>query len=184
MTVADTIWLATALLHREHPEREDFSTGDILRRAIDKDLGGIYRPGLPVHVSTHCVAVKPPNPARYRTLHETARGRRRLFRSGDPYHPNREGGKIRPEKSALPSGHAHLVDWYDRVYCRSPNRSAKARTRNLEVRFDFEELRKNLARMPVEELRNQLLSVLVRPGRNRPVKKKMHSKTRQGEGNQ
>ena len=32
-SVADEAWIATALLHREHPDRKDFKTTEIVRRA-------------------------------------------------------------------------------------------------------------------------------------------------------
>src|SRR5262249_42419024 len=73
--------------------------------------------GLPVHASKHCVANKSPNPGSYRMLLETSRGRRRLFKPGDPFHPSRAKGKIRPEKDELPAEHRSLIDWYDQVFC-------------------------------------------------------------------
>ena len=122
MKVADAIWVATALLHRENPDREDFSVAEIVSKAIEADKDEGYRPGLQIHASTHCVADKNPNPGRYRMLHETRRGFRRLYRHGDPYHEYREDGKIRPEKSDLPAKYQTLVDWYDRDYSRKGRR--------------------------------------------------------------
>lgn len=116
--VADEIWLATALLHKEHPKRNDFSIHEIIARAMQENLAGGYRPGLPVHASNHCVADKPPNPAHHCMLHETGRGRRRLFRAGDPCHPFRKGGKTHPTRADLPPRYAYLVDWYETEYAR------------------------------------------------------------------
>ena len=46
-------------------------------------------------------------------LFETAPGRRRLFRLGDPYHPQREGGKISPKPEDLPENWFRgLLAWY------------------------------------------------------------------------
>jgi hypothetical protein len=45
-------------------------------------------------------------------LFETSAGRRRLFRAGDPYHPDREGAKITPEAGDMPEGYAALLRWY------------------------------------------------------------------------
>ena len=75
--VADEVWIATALLHRQHPERDDFTVGEIIRRAeAEKVTGaGRLRPGVQVHAYLHCVANKAPNPGRYRMLVETAKGR-------------------------------------------------------------------------------------------------------------
>ena len=117
--VADEIWLATSLLLLENPQREDFSVGEIVERAIKENLAGGYRPGLQIHASNHCVATKPPNPARHRMLSETGRGRRRLFRLGDKFHRDRKHGKTHPAVEDLPAKYRHLVDWYEHVYANS-----------------------------------------------------------------
>ena len=114
--VADEVWLATSLLHREHPEREDFSVIEIVERAMKEGVAGAYRPGLQIHASTHCVASKPPNPARHCMLSETRRGRRRLFRLGDKLHRNRKGGKTHPDPENLPQKYRYLIDWYEHNY--------------------------------------------------------------------
>lgn len=114
--VADEVWLATSLLHLENPERQDFSVGEIVARARKERLAGGYRPGLQIHVSNHCVAGKPPNPARHRILSETGRGRRRLFRPGDKFHPDRKEGKTHPAPEGLPAKYRNLVDWYEHDY--------------------------------------------------------------------
>ena len=98
--VADEVWLTVLMLHLDHPKRADFSIEEIMefaktdsrRRAL-----GLLRPGFYAHVVQHCVANRPPSPARYRLLLETGPGRRRLFRPGDPYHPGRAGGKSAPK---------------------------------------------------------------------------------------
>jgi len=114
--VADEIWLATSLLHRENPGREDFSVLEIVERAMREGLAGGYRPGLQIHASTHCVATKPPNPAHHRILSETGRGRRRLFRRGDKFHPNRKSGKTHPRTEDVPRKYRYLLDWYEHDY--------------------------------------------------------------------
>ena len=117
--VADEVWIATALLHREHPEREDFSVAEILDRARSESTSGApLRPGVNVHASQHCVAGRKPNPGRYRMLTETARGRRRLFRSGDLCHPARQSAKQVPAESDLPSRYRELLTWYAEQYLR------------------------------------------------------------------
>jgi hypothetical protein len=110
--VADEVWIATALLHREQPSQSDFTIEEIVRRAAQEAINGPARPGVYVHVVQHCVANRFPNPGRYRMLFETQEGRRRLFRKGDTYHPEREGSKITPNIEDLPSGYAGLVSWY------------------------------------------------------------------------
>jgi hypothetical protein len=110
--VADEVWLAVALLHREHPERIDFSTDEVMERAAREGNNEPLRPGVYVHVLQHCVANRPPNPGRYRMLFETAPGRRRLFCTGDAYDHAREGSKIVPEQGELPQQYRYLLDWY------------------------------------------------------------------------
>src|SRR5581483_2549315 len=111
--VADEVWIATALLHREHPEAEDFAVNEIVERARREGLHRPLRSGVYVHVIQHCVANRPPNPGRYRMLIETAPGRRRLFRKTDTYHSGREGAKITPQRDDLPHGYGQLLTWYE-----------------------------------------------------------------------
>ena len=110
--VADEVWLAVALLHREHPEQPDFSIEEIMQRATKEAGHRPLRPGVYVHVVQQCVANRPPNPGRYRMLFETARGRRRLFRTGDAYDPAREGTKTTPAREEIPSEYGDLLNWY------------------------------------------------------------------------
>ena len=112
MLLADEVWLAAALLHREHPDREDFTVAEIVERARQEGLTPELRPGVYVHALLHCVANRPPNPARYRMLVETAAGRRRLYRPGDPADEARRGGKVAP-LPCTPRGIVHLLRRYD-----------------------------------------------------------------------
>ncbi len=129
LKVADEVWVATLMLHQRHPERLDFSIEEIVEFAASaKELRfmGPLRPGFYVHVVQHCVANRPPNPGRYRMLFETSPGRRRLFRPGDAYHPQREGGKISPRPEDLPGNwFKGVLSWY-RGWC------AKAAKRAVE----------------------------------------------------
>ncbi len=109
LLVADEAWLSTALLHREQPQAEDFSLEEIRERSV-KEFHD-HRPGVWQHIVSHCVASNRPNPAQYRMLHSSRRGRRRLYREGDPVHPERRG-KMYPEKRDLPERYRPLVDWY------------------------------------------------------------------------
>ena len=115
--VADEVWIAAALLHRRYPDREDFTVGEIVRRAGEERVAGLaeLRSGVQSHAYLHCVANRPPNPGRYRMLVETAKGRR-LFRPGDPCHPLRAAGKTVPEARAVPAPWRGLIDWYRRDY--------------------------------------------------------------------
>ncbi len=115
--VADEVWIGTALLHREHPERDSFSVTEIVDRVAREGLHEPLRPGVQIHASMHCVANKRPNPGNYRMLYETTRGRRRLFRNGDEVHSYR-GGKIVPERRDIPEAYRYLLDWYTNEYDR------------------------------------------------------------------
>jgi len=112
LKVADEVWLATALLHREHPERADFEIDEIVQRAAKEAGKEPLRPGVYVHIVQHCVANRPPNPGRYRMLVETSPGRRRLFRVGDSYDAAREGSKTTPAVEDIPAKYVNLLDWY------------------------------------------------------------------------
>ena|SRR5579884_2605467 len=116
--VADEAWLATALLQREHPDARDFSLEEIHDRARREFHDN--RPGVWQHIVSHCVASNRPNPAQYRMLHSTERGRRRLYRKGDPAHPERRG-KTHPEKRDIPERYHAVVDWYLNEYSNPKN---------------------------------------------------------------
>src|SRR5438045_9749998 len=116
MKVADEVWVSTALLHRENPDRADFAVEEIKARARQEKWP--IRPGFNVHASYHCLANKPANPATHRMLYEDFRGRKRLYRQEDPCHLERQDGKLRPNKPDLPAQYQNLIDWYDSVYSR------------------------------------------------------------------
>lgn len=111
--VADEVWIAAALLQREHPDREEFSLKEIEQRLKRENLTGSIRQGVYPHISVHCVANVAPNPGRYRMLVATGQSRRRLFREGDPSHPKREGAKTHPRREDIPPGYHELIDWYE-----------------------------------------------------------------------
>jgi hypothetical protein len=110
--VADEVWIATALLHRENPKREDFSVSEIVARARRENISGELRPSVQVHAYIHCVANLPPKPARYRMLYATGKNTRRLFRHGDDFHPDRRTGKVTPSKESIPVRYQGLLTWY------------------------------------------------------------------------
>jgi hypothetical protein len=118
MQVADEVWLATAMLHRESPQREDFTMQEIKEMAAKAQLPGRLRAGFAQYISRHCVANKPADPGKYRMLFGTRRGWRRLFREGDEIreHESRKGGKRRPEVEGLPEKYRELITWYEQTY--------------------------------------------------------------------
>ena len=125
LKVADEVWIATALLHREHPESPDFAVDEIVQRARKEGLRKPLRRGVYVHAIQHCVANRPPNPGRYRMLLETRPGYRRLFRTGDSYDPQREGAKVMPEHEDLPPRYNGLLTWYRDWSAKAANDARK-----------------------------------------------------------
>jgi hypothetical protein len=116
--IADEVWIATALLHREQPDRRDFTTDEIIERARQEAIAGELRPGVRVYVLLHCVANYPPNPARYRVLFATGKHTRRLFRQGDTYNDARRDSSFMPDRAAIPARYHALLDWYASDYGR------------------------------------------------------------------
>lgn len=136
LSVADQVWVATALLHQENPKSADFPKRAILQRAHEEYAEGARRPGISQHISTHCIASKAPSPAKHRMLTRTGRGRRRLFRSGDPFHPARANGNVTPQREELPEKYHELLVWYATVYDRQvkpAGASAKSRGATAEA---------------------------------------------------
>jgi len=110
ITCAAEVFLATALLHREQPERQDFTIGEIVSRAAREGLYGSLRSGINVHASLHCVANRPPNPAKHRMLFATGKHTRRLLLPGDEVHPGRTG-KVFPDAGEVPERYLPLLNW-------------------------------------------------------------------------
>ncbi len=116
LKLADEVWVATALLHREQPERPAFRGSKILRRAEQLHPGVPPRAGLNPHIYGHCVANAKPVSGRYRMLYREQSGSYRLFREGDDFHPNRPRGRTTPDGESLPRKYRHLLEWYDSEY--------------------------------------------------------------------
>jgi len=115
LRVADETWIAMALLQREHPDRADFTVGEIVERARAEHITGSLRPGVYVHAYQHCVANRAPNSATLRMLYATGKTTRRLFREGDEADPKRKG-RITPKPDAIPLKYRHLLEWYRSEY--------------------------------------------------------------------
>ena len=130
--VADEVWIATALLHREQPEREDFTIQEIKERAEQEAVTRKLRPGVYVHIVQHCVANRPPNPGRYRMLFATGPKTRRLCKDGDAYDPERAGSKTRPQRNDVSEQYRELVDWYEQEF--RPRRDSDAEDPILKLR--------------------------------------------------
>jgi len=125
--VADEVWIGCALLHVENPTKESFYPQEIVKRIKRENIFGTLRPGIAWHISLHCVANKPPNPAKYRMLYALSDRSLRLFKESDDYHPSRENGKIKPNSEDVPQKYQHLLEWYESKYNPSQARD-KAKT--------------------------------------------------------
>jgi hypothetical protein len=120
ITVADLIWVSTAMLTRETPERKDFAPEEIRRRAYELHPDhGFTDSTIRTHITSHCVANKKADPGKHRKLFMTPSGRYRLYLPGDNYHPDRKTGKELPKAADLPEQHRGLLDWYHSEYDRS-----------------------------------------------------------------
>lgn len=115
--IADRIWIAAALLQREHPSRSTFSKREILERLEKEGLAvGAERGTLNAHLDQHLVANVPPSSGKYRMLFEASPGNLRLFRPGDLTHParyqRRKQAKSVPNPIEMPARYRYLLDWY------------------------------------------------------------------------
>jgi hypothetical protein len=113
LPAADAVWVATALLQREHPDREDFVVPEIVEKVKSEHLTTRQPMTIYLHANQHCVANRPPNNVRLRMLVETAPGKRRLFHEGDEYHPLRAKSRVVPKEESLPSKFRPLLKWYE-----------------------------------------------------------------------
>jgi hypothetical protein len=126
LTAGDAVWITTALFHTERSNEHDFAATDIIDRTLEEKLTIVDRRTVELHVYQHCVANLPPQHAQLRMLVETAPGRRRLFRRGDPVDPGRlgseaqRGKRVSPDRDDVPDKYRYLLDWYRAVYSPAP----------------------------------------------------------------
>lgn len=129
LLLADRIWIATALLHRESPEREDFSTSEIRAKLRETGLiSGTKPASVAAHLKEHLVANVPPSSSRYRMLFQTRSGYLRLFRTGDYTDPGRiqiqRPSKYLPKREEISAEYYPLLDWYEKWSALNPAPSA------------------------------------------------------------
>lgn len=115
VSCAVEVFIATALLHREQPNRPEFTIQEIVRRAVQENITGEMRSGVSVHASQHCVANKAPNPNRHRMLYAGGKNTRRLLLPTDEIHPERTG-KIFPDPGEVPERYLPLLEWAKRRF--------------------------------------------------------------------
>lgn len=112
LTAGDAVWVATAMLHREHPRTAGFTVSEIVNRVEGEHLSSLAATTIYQHANQHCVANRPPNRARLRMLIEMEDGKRRLFHQGDHFHPLRANAPTLPDASRLPEKLRTLMEWY------------------------------------------------------------------------
>ena len=115
LKAGDSVWVATAILQQQHPEESSFPVSEIVAKVKELGLTDREEISVYVHANQHCVANRPPNPAKLKMLIETADGERRLFCPGDRYDRQRDG-RSTPKPSDLPVEYLPLLEWY-RVWC-------------------------------------------------------------------
>ncbi|MDI9576973.1 MAG: hypothetical protein QM398_02415 [Thermoproteota archaeon] len=114
--VADEVWIGCALLQRENPNVEGFSKRQILQRITEENIFGQIRPGVSIHISTHCIANSLAQPNKCRMLYRMPNATVRLFKEKDYYHPSREDGKRCPDSLEIPQKYHYLIEWYKKEY--------------------------------------------------------------------
>lgn len=115
MKAATMVWLVTAQLQRDDPERE-IPCAAVLGAIARAGWDGPKQSTIQAHVSGHCIATAKPSPDRHRLLTRTRRGYVRLFRIGDAEHPARAGGRILPDIDDVPTEYRYLLRWYQDTY--------------------------------------------------------------------
>ncbi len=116
LLLADRIWFAVAMLHRDLPDRKDFSREEIRLKLRETGLDeGLKRTSINAHLKEHMVANVPPSSTRYRMLFETRPGYLRLFQPSDTPHQLRLAGKPSkhmPRRDEVDQQFLPLLDWY------------------------------------------------------------------------
>jgi hypothetical protein len=112
--VADELFLIVALLHREQPQKEAFTVGEILHRASTEGLGSAQG-SLRAHASGHAAANVAPDGrgGRYRMVFRQEDKRIRLLGPDDFVHPDRHQ-KFYPEPDEIPEKYHELLEWAKR----------------------------------------------------------------------
>src|ERR1035437_8863538 len=113
--LADRIWIAVALLHRENHPRESFNREEIRRKLRETGLmEGLKPQSVAAHLKEHLVANVPTSSTKYLMLYETEPGFLRLFRAGDRIDPGRQSSrpsKHIPKRDEIPNEYRPLLDW-------------------------------------------------------------------------
>ena len=113
LKVADELFLIVALLHRELPNRDAFTIGEVLKRAATEGLGAgrADQRSLKLHAYQHAAANEPPGKGgKYRLVYRESDNRIRLLTASDYVHPDRHQ-KFYPEPDEVPEKYHELLEW-------------------------------------------------------------------------
>jgi hypothetical protein len=116
LTVADAVWIATAVLQRKAEDSCTFSTETIVQSVVNLRLTKGAPKSIWQHVNQHCVANRKAQPNKVRMLTATGHGDRRLFRDRDRFDSERIDGRTHPDWDKLPEKYADLRQWYETVW--------------------------------------------------------------------
>ncbi len=120
VSAAIAVWIATAMLHKEHGLHKIFSNQTIIEKVIQQKLCNVSDKTISDHVAGHCVANAPTTTSStHRKLYRVSSGMYRLYKRGEPYHHTREHCKIAPLAFQLPDEYKELRSWYDKEYCNT-----------------------------------------------------------------
>ena len=117
-TAATAVWVAAATLHRERGAGEAFRAREIRETAERQGACRVTRGTLESHISRYCVANNRAGAEKHRKLYRVQHAFYRLYRPGDYYHPDREGGPEAPSAGELPVEYRGLLEWYANDYSR------------------------------------------------------------------
>ena len=118
-TAATAVWVAAATLHRERGAGGAFRAREIRETAERQGVCRVTRKTLESHISRYCVANNSAGAEKHRKLYRVQHAFYRLYRPGDDYHPDREGGPEAPSAGELPAEYQGLLEWYANDYSRS-----------------------------------------------------------------
>jgi len=115
--IAVAVWIAVAELHRNKPGDRDFAAREIVDKVIRLRLCGSNKGSIRTNISKHCVANgKISAPSDHRKIFKVSKGRYRLYKPDDEFHPSRDQCSESPTKDELPEEHKGLRRWYDEEY--------------------------------------------------------------------
>ncbi len=113
---SDAVWIATALLHYEHPDRQSFPSDGIVSSVLQHGLTHATRTVVADFVDRLAVSNRKPEveTERVSMLFALPDGTRRVFQTLDSVERERWGAAGHPAWETLPQEFYYLRDWYER----------------------------------------------------------------------